>query len=424
MSSSALEKALKRSKEKIAILEKIVEDGSRELYLEKEELRSLNQYLSQILETMTDAVIVVDCDLTIKVVNKSAAALLEFSSDELLGSPIGRVFDLYQYFPVIESADSAEPRTVVTIEAVFTTKSGLKIPVLFSGSVMLNDCAETLGYVCVANDLRERMALEFQIVQAEKLESVGRLAAGIAHEINTPIQFIGDNLHFLDDSFKELILFNDNGQTGEALPKTSGESDVAYLKAEIPKAISQSLQGVEKVTKIVRAMKEFSHPGTEAKQSVDINRLLESAITVSTNEWKYVAEVVTDFDTSLPLVACLSSELSQVSLNLIINAAHAIGDVVKQAGGNKGTITICTRKTPGYADIQIKDTGTGIPPEIRQKIFEPFFTTKRVGKGTGQGLAIARSIVVDKHGGILDFESEVGKGTTFIIRLPLSVRGT
>jgi signal transduction histidine kinase len=189
--------------------------------------------------------------------------------------------------------------------------------------------------------------------------------------------------------------------------------------AEIPKAIQQSLEGVERVATIVRAMKEFSHPGTGQKSAVDLNHAIESTITVARNEWKYVAEVVTHFEPTLPQVPCLAGEFNQVVLNLIINATHAIADVVGDGAKGKGLITITTRQDKSWAEIRIQDTGAGIPEKIRNRIFEPFFTTKGVGKGTGQGLAISRSVIVDKHGGTIAFESQVGKGTTFIIRLPI-----
>jgi len=178
---------------------------------------------------------------------------------------------------------------------------------------------------------------------------------------------------------------------------------------------------VERVAKIVLAMKEFSHPGTDEKKLVDINKAIESTITVSRNEWKYVAELHTDLDPNLGLVPCLASELNQVFLNIIVNAAHAIGDAIAGREGARGTVTIATRPVDDWCEIRISDSGCGIPKAIRHRVFDPFFTTKEVGKGTGQGLAIAHDVVVNKHQGTLAVESEVGAGTTFIIRLPVTV---
>ena len=171
-------------------------------------------------------------------------------------------------------------------------------------------------------------------------------------------------------------------------------------------------------------MKEFSHPGTKEKIAVDLAKTIQSTITVASNEWKYVAELVTEFDPALPQVSCLPGEFNQVVLNLIVNAAHAIADVVGEAGNGKGTITVSTRRDGEWAEIRIRDSGTGIPEHARAKIFDPFFTTKGVGKGTGQGLAIAHSVIVEKHGGTIHFETETGKGTTFVIRIPIQSAST
>ena len=196
------------------------------------------------------------------------------------------------------------------------------------------------------------------------------------------------------------------------------QADAAYLLEEIPRAIDQTLEGVGRVAALVNAMKEFSHPDTKEKSLLDLNRAIAGTLTVARNEWKYVAELETDFDPSLPPVSCHPGEFNQVILNLIVNAAHAIGDVARQGGRKMGTIRVQTRKCADWAEIRIEDTGTGIPEKVRSRIFDPFFTTKEIGKGTGQGLAIARSVIVDKHGGSLHFETEEGRGTTFIVRLP------
>jgi signal transduction histidine kinase len=261
---------------------------------------------------------------------------------------------------------------------------------------------------------------------------VGQLAAGIAHEINTPTQYIGDNVRFLKKSFANLgglltvydRLWKETCSDG-VTPASKQEMlsvlkkiDAGFLLAEIPKAIDDSLEGVKRVSSLVSAMKEFSHPGTKEKVPVDLNRAIRSTIAVAQNEWKYVAEMETNLDPALPFVSCLPGEFNQVVLNLIVNAAHAIGDRTQERGGAKGKIRVQTSRCPTGVEIRVADTGGGIPPEVRNKIFDPFFTTKEIGKGTGQGLAIARSVIVDKHGGSIDFETVLGEGTTFIIRLP------
>jgi PAS domain S-box-containing protein len=289
-----------------------------------------------------------------------------------------------------------------------------------------------IRYDGMIDDNTERKALHQQLLQAQKLESIGQLAAGIAHEINTPTQYIGDNVRFLKDAFGDLTgLFSHFGQLLAAIkqdPALSdrlkdavdaiGRIDTEFLLHEIPTSIEQTLEGVTRVSTLVSAMKEFSHPGSKEKSPVNLNKSIESTITVARNEWKYVADMETDYDPALPSVPALPGEINQVILNLIVNAAHAIADVAAKGGEKKGKIRIQTRNVGEWAEIRIQDTGTGIPQKAQARIFDPFFTTKAVGKGTGQGLAIAHSVVVDKHDGTIHFETEEGKGTTFIIRLP------
>lgn len=280
----------------------------------------------------------------------------------------------------------------------------------------------------------EKLALEAHLRQAQKLEAIGQLAAGIAHEINTPIQYVGDNTTFFRDSWvavanmltaarqlrEELKSGTASQETIDAFDQCSKIADVDYLAQEVPQAIEQTLEGVQRVAKIVSAMKEFSHPGSLEKRAVDLNRAIETTITISRNEWKYVAEMETNLDPELPLVPCLAGEINQVLLNLVVNASHAIADVPRE-DGRLGTITLSTRRDGDAVEIGVADTGTGIPDHVRDKVFDPFFTTKEVGKGTGQGLMLAHSVVVKKHGGRIWFDSELGKGTTFFIRLPIMV---
>jgi PAS domain S-box-containing protein len=286
----------------------------------------------------------------------------------------------------------------------------------------------------MCEDITERILLREQLLQAQKLESVGQLAAGIAHEINTPTQYIGDNVRFLKDAFQDMKSLLENYERLLSAAKSStlcsetvqkiGQAvegvDTGYLLEEIPKAIDQTLEGVMRVSTIVSAMKEFSHPDMKEKVPTDLNHAIGSTITVARNEWKYVAEMETEFDPTLPPVLCLPGEFNQVILNLIVNAAHAIADVAKMGGSAMGKIKIQTLNCPEWAEIRIQDSGTGIPEKVQSRVFDPFFTTKEIGKGTGQGLTLARSVIINKHGGSLHFETEAGKGTTFIIRLPHS----
>ncbi len=230
------------------------------------------------------------------------------------------------------------------------------------------------------------------------------------------------------DSHEALLTAAKTGAiTPELLARSSeilAASDLDYLRGQIPQALNETLEGVERVSNIVRAMKEFSHPGGREKTPADLNKAIESTVTVTRNEWKYVAEVKLDLDASLPYVACFLGEFNQAVLNLIINASHAIGDVVKQTPGAKGLITVSTRRTGDHVEVRVADTGSGIAEAVRPKIFEPFFTTKDVGKGTGQGLAMVYGTIVNRHGGAITFETEVGRGTTFIIRLPVKPKAS
>ncbi|MCU1428241.1 MAG: putative Histidine kinase [Actinomycetia bacterium] len=281
-------------------------------------------------------------------------------------------------------------------------------------------------------DITDRRRLEVELSHAHKLEAVGQLAAGVAHEINTPMQFVGDNLHFLHESFEELLTLLCAYR--EQLHDTSPRSDVkrqkqldaaedgvdfAFLQSEIPLAAAQALEGVRRVTTIVSAMKAFGHPDQGERRLADMNEALQNTLTVARNEYKYVADIDVDLG-PIPLVDCVASDLNQVFLNLIVNAAHAIGDTVIGTP-DRGLITVHTAFDEKHHDvvITIADTGTGVAPELVERIFEPFFTTKSVGRGTGQGLAIAHTIVAERHHGSLTFETALGVGTTFTIRLPV-----
>jgi signal transduction histidine kinase len=275
----------------------------------------------------------------------------------------------------------------------------------------------------------DRRAMEIQLRHAQKLEALGTLASGIAHEINTPAQYIGDNLRFLLDSFAGIgtvldaalalrAAVGDDPRMTELAATESGAIaavDLDFLRDEIPTAIAQSIDGVSRISQIVQAVKEFSHPDTKEVGATDLNHAIGTALTVSRNQWKHVAEVTTDLSPTLPLVLCRAGEINQVLLNLIVNAAHAI----EARGADMGRISLSTAQRDDAVEIRIADTGTGIPPSLVDRIFDPFFTTKAPGKGTGQGLAICHTIVVQKHRGSIRVETIPGEGTTFIIRLPL-----
>jgi len=280
-------------------------------------------------------------------------------------------------------------------------------------------------------DVTEWRGLERELAAAQKLESVGRLAAGVAHEINTPVQFVSDNVEFVRTSMTDIATViqayrdlqhavqsaGDVGAAARAAAAAEATADIDYIVENAPLAIASAVDGLGRIATIVRSMKEFAHPDQAEKSAADLNNAIRSTLVIAHNEYKYVAELDTEFG-ELPPVQCYLGEINQVVLNLLVNAAHAISDAVKDTGA-MGKLTVRTRLDGEEVEISIGDTGTGIPEAARDKIFEPFFTTKEVGKGTGQGLAIAHSVIVNKHGGTLRFETACGKGTTFFIRLPV-----
>jgi signal transduction histidine kinase len=242
---------------------------------------------------------------------------------------------------------------------------------------------------------------------------------------------VGDNTRFLKDAYGDLLPFIKRfeerlraGQpiTADELEEFKNgleEADWEYLQEEIPKAIEQSLEGVKRVSRIVQAMKEFSHSSGGEKTAVDLNHAIKNTVTVARNEWKYVADMELNLEDNVPSTQCQPGEMNQVFLNMVVNAAHAVEDALKERGETgKGKIIISSSYDEHWVEIRIRDTGTGIPEKVRDRIFDPFFTTKEVGRGSGQGLSISYDIVVNKHNGEIDFETEPGKGTTFIIRLP------
>jgi PAS domain S-box-containing protein len=283
----------------------------------------------------------------------------------------------------------------------------------------------------VTLDISEQKKLEASLGQSQKLESIGRLAAGVAHEINTPVQFVSDSVHFLRDAMADLsglleryrslkqAVLDGNATTEDAaaLDQADADADLDYLLENVPKALSRSLDGLERVATIVRSMKEFAHPDQKQMTTVDLNQAIQSTMIIARHEYKYVADVDLDLE-DLPAVTCHVGDINQAVLNIVVNAAHAIGDMVRGTD-RRGLISVRTRQDGDHVEIAIEDTGGGIPAAIRDRLFDPFFTTKEVGRGTGQGLAIARTVIVEAHGGELTFTTEMGRGTTFVIRLPI-----
>jgi len=369
--------------------------------------------LEKLIADVPFGVVVVDEGGGIRRANKVAGEVLKSEPAALVGLRWGQ-------FARVAPSTGPEP----SHEAVIVDSKGSNIPVLLAAVPTELDGGAV--HINAFVDLSERRRLETQLRHSQKLEAVGQLASGIAHEINTPSQYVGDSLSYLSDSYHDVLVLIATYRTlisktpeplREEAKLAEDDADLEYLVNHTPSALQRAKEGMARITTIVRAMKEFAHPGGVNKQLADLNKALEMTLIIARNEYKYVADVETKLG-QVPTVLCHVDDLNQVFLNLLVNAAHAIAD---RAGPNgpKGRITVRTAHEGQAVRVEVEDSGCGIPEAIRDRVFEPFFTTKEVGRGTGQGLAIARSIVVEKHGGSLTFESEVGRGTTFIIRLPI-----
>jgi two-component system, NtrC family, sensor kinase len=419
----SLKEAVDRSNRMLKALDKT------NAQLKKEIARS--RLLTTAIEQSVETVVITDIEGTIAYANKSFEMVTGYTVDEALG----------QTPRMLKSGLHDERfyrelwQTLIQTGTWFgRLKNRKKDGTIFEEeariSVVKDEAGNVTNYVAVKKDITHEAALEMQLMQARKLESIGQLAAGIAHEINTPSQYVGDNIRFLQeaiDGFVAVIAKYDelrkeidpqlkSGELYTQLQQTKEDFDLEFLLEEAPTAINQSLEGIERISKIVAAMKEFAHPGTGQMTMNDINRALNSTITVASNEWKYVAHVETDLREGLPMVPCYIGEMNQVFLNILVNAAHAIGSANRESG----KIRVSTALEEPFVRIDISDNGTGIPEAIQQRIFDPFFTTKEVGKGTGQGLAMAFTTVTERHHGKLQVNSEVGEGTTFSLFLPLT----
>lgn len=398
-------------------------------------------YLNALLNHLPDWVYFKDRAGRFLLASNSLTAHLELDDQREL---IGRTN--FDFFPVEQAAEIhgieqgilGTGRGVCDLEEKQTLPDGRVIHMSTTRLPLYDAGGEMVGTFGLSHDITakkraesERRELELQLQLSHKLEAIGMLAAGIAHEINTPTQFITDNTRYLREAFGALTATLDryralvagNAELSAAARDIEERAELSYHLEEVPKTLDQTLEGLGRVARIVGSLKEFSHPHTLERKPADLNKAIETTISVARHEWKYVADVVTEFDETLPPVPCILDEFNQVVLNLVVNACHAIAEMLKAAGKTKGkgVITIRTRHDANAAWMEVSDTGTGIPEEIRGRIFELFFTTKRAGLGTGQGLALVRTIVVQHHGGSVDFTSEVGKGTTFRVQLPLVV---
>jgi PAS domain S-box-containing protein len=399
----------------------------------EQDIREEHEKLLSILDSAPVGVVIVDKKRVIRWVNRFALQLSGLDEKEkVLGKQCGDYFCPAEQAacPVLDLGQNVD-----NSERIFRNIAGKEYPII--KTVKELDFEGDECFLEIFIDITERKHLEIELTQAQKLKSVGRLAAGIAHEINTPIQYVETNIAFLGDSFQDIAnllekfcllqkktkenpeLQEENISVQAALDK----ADWDYLSEEIPSAVQQAKEGTRRVATIVQAMKEFSHPSSKEKQPADLHKIISNTIIVCQGEWKNLADLETDFSENLPPVPCILDEIGQVILNIVVNAAHAIGDKFgANPDGRKGLIKIQTTAGDDTAEIRIEDNGLGIPDTIKDQIFDPFFTTKEVGRGSGQGLAIAHDVVVNKHGGSISVNSSPGAGATFILQLPLTAR--
>jgi PAS domain S-box-containing protein len=390
------------------------------------ELRNLGREREQALGVVGASIFYVSRDGLLTGVSSSWETLTGYTVDETLGRPLDSFVQGDLDDPIGAVLAGTDSDSVRRFDRTLRNSDGAAIPVELALASVGRPGAphQVLG---VLTDLRERHRRELEARHDQKLESLGRLSAGIAHEINTPIQFVGDNTRFLASAYDEMLGLL--AVYRECLEISAGEiswdervrraeeaerdADIEYLTVEVPAAAAQSLEGIERVASLVRAMKAFSYKDSSDRSYADLNEALQTTLTVARNEVKYVADVVFDLG-DLPEVLCHVGDLNQVFLNLVVNAADALAE-----NGVRGEIRIGTRTEGAMAVISVADNGPGIPEDLQRVIFEPFFTTKGVGKGTGQGLALARAVVADKHGGTIEVHSKPGEGTEFVLRLPV-----
>jgi two-component system, NtrC family, sensor kinase len=399
----------------------------------EEELIESEQRYRNLVENISEGMLELDERGVATFCNQRMAEILGYDQSEIVNVDSFKFVEPYSRDSLNREWQERRKGKVGRYESILVRKDGARVPLMVFSSPLWDEQGKFKGALVIMSDITERKMLESQLLQSQKMEAVGQLAAGIAHEINTPTQYVTDNIQFLESSFGGLldILREYESLRGElgsgpelskklfALEARSRVIDLEYLLEEIPLALSQTREGLGRITRIVRSMKEFAHPGLETKALLNLNQAIETTVTVARNEWKYVAEVETVFDPDLPSVFCIPGQINQVLLNILVNAAQAIAGEVEDKSDQKGKIEIRTIKKDREVEVRISDTGPGIPSSIRDRIFEPFFTTKEPGKGTGQGLSIAHRIIIRNHQGQLSVDSGPEQGTTFIIKLPI-----
>ena len=392
------------------------------------------KFMNTVIETIPNPIFIKDCEGIYTICNKAFADFWNVPKDKIIGKKTDEIVS-QESARIIGQQDEIlfQKPGVQFFEVPFEIPGrGVRQAIYYKATFEDNQ-GKVAGLVGVVHDITERKQMEEQLARSQKLEAIGLLAAGIAHEINTPTQFIHTNVEFLAEAFNDCSeVVNQISIVTKGLKEGKPRSELlqevlddfdqnefAEMREEVQDALNGTLEGVERITRIVDSMRYFSHPGSDKKELLDINNAIEHAITVSKNEWKYYADIVTDLDANLPQILGYSAPLNQVLLNIIVNAAQAISDSIGDSPERKGKISISTQQADKMVEIRIVDNGPGIDEKVIPNIFDPFFTTKKIGKGTGQGLALAHSVVVDKHEGSIEVKSRLGEGATFIIQLPI-----
>jgi two-component system, NtrC family, sensor kinase len=394
--------------------------------LERQNLAEALAHERNVLRTMIDLIpafiYAKDAHSRFTACNDLVARRMGTTPDELIGKTDFDFFpqEMAEKFFSDEQALIQSGKPLLDCEEIAYDKTRGMDRVILTSKMPLRDAQGNLtGIVGTGFDITDRKAAEERLASMDRHESIGRLAAGVAHEINTPIQYLNDSVSFVREGVQELLEYIDTLRAAmPQSPDPDAEENVEELRRDMPPALTRMAEGLSRIAEIVRSMKAFSRADQEEISAIDINSAIQNTLVVARSEYKLVADVETEFG-ELPKVTCHGGQINQVLLNLIVNAAHAIADVVGKTT-ERGKITVRTRAEDDGVIIEIQDTGGGIPENIRSRIFDPFFTTKEVGRGSGQGLSIARSVIVKGHRGALHFTTEGGKGTTFIVRLPLN----
>lgn len=402
-----------------------------------------NRFLSVLMENISDSVYFKDRESRFLCISRALAEAFGLDNPR---QAVGKTdFDFFSHEHARLAFDTeqqiirtGEPITGLLEKEIWpdgriTWASTDKMPFFSAGG-------EIVGTFGISRDVTEtrRLGEEQEAFQAHlqhgrKMEAIGQLAAGIAHEINTPTQYVSNNISFLEKAFNQLteaieackpvlVLQAESidQQQLTDLRNMLSQARLNFVVQEVPKALNQSLEGLQRISSIVSAMKSFAHPSEAAKQKVDLGEAIEIAVTLASTEWKHKANLELDIDPDLPHVPCVRDEINQVILNLVVNAAHAIESTLESGDREMGNIRVTARQDGQYVVIKVSDDGCGIPEEIQNRVFDPFFTTKPVGKSTGQGLSLVHAVVVDKHGGELLMDSTPGEGAVFTIKLPLT----